>query len=698
MTHFSFIIARISELSYRLLFWILRMPSDVSPKFVVGVSPSKSQDFNNLFALLIGINDYTFEGSKLQEAVDDANNVKEYLTGTLDVPLRNIRVLLDQEASRADIIKEIRNLKVNNDIAKDDPILIYFAGHGTTAPYEGSGHHTVELILPCDYGKDENGRIVNGILDLTVSALLAELAETKGNNITIILDCCHAGSGTRADDGYLIRTVEGTIPVPRDLDEDIHSSVWHCGHRAIQTPSGFRSKGLNSHVLLAACGSQETALEKRYTGGLFTRALLVALKSVHPRATTYEDLMNKLRLPKIENFKQNPQCEGFYRRRLLFSTKESVLKSVPIYRIGDEDKEYKMDVGVAAGSIAEGDRFELYSDHPQSVISKSSPAILIAKKPNTFFTLLEIQSPTSPTDLPLKGFAVQTLSAIGDAAVLLVCIAEESLREDIRQHIAKSTDWRRNIQLVDQKTAELEIHTETDKVIFNLVPAELTCSLLRASSSSADICDVIYAARAYHYHWRRQGPSNNQLLCDKVDIKLVQVVEDTDTADDNLRYPYKVASCHKSRELRDGQSVKVQFNDKIYYGLEITNKSQIPLYCSVFFFDSDLSIKLRYQPGTSGQTVDAPLQPKKPLEIGYGSSGVTPWQYVAPPHSLSETDVGYLKVFLSTHAVDLSHMAQASPVEPQARHERSAQPTIPDLWGIVTIPVHQRNIKDCLPS
>ncbi len=141
------------------------------------------REFNNLFALLIGINDYTFEGSKLKGAVDDANNVKEYLTGTLDVPLRNIKVLLDQEASRANIIKEIEKLEVKEEIAKDDPILIYFAGHGNTAPYEGSEHHEVELILPCDYGKDENGRIVNGILDLTVSALLAKLAEAKGNNI-----------------------------------------------------------------------------------------------------------------------------------------------------------------------------------------------------------------------------------------------------------------------------------------------------------------------------------------------------------------------------------------------------------------------------------------------------------------------------------------------------------------------------------
>ncbi|KIM84931.1 hypothetical protein PILCRDRAFT_817762 [Piloderma croceum F 1598] len=47
--------------------------------------------------------------------------------------------------------------------------------------------------------------VIHCILDLTINGLIHELENKRGGNITVILDCCHSGSGTRDRYGKLSR-------------------------------------------------------------------------------------------------------------------------------------------------------------------------------------------------------------------------------------------------------------------------------------------------------------------------------------------------------------------------------------------------------------------------------------------------------------------------------------------------------------
>ena len=271
----------------------------------------------------MGINKYKSRRVRdLVGAVPDADAMLDYLKNGLGVPSSQIRNLRNNEATRDAIIKEIEAFSFNDDIKEGDPILIYFAGHGSSVDtpdgWEVGSTGRIELLVPYDHSSpldDSNPK--HGIPDRTLEALLSNLANKKGNNIvrqtfilrafiyqlitvhdqTVILDCCHSGSGTRnlppVDPAFRARAIE-VGSVPSNLDQDIWGDS-ECLERGTEVHSGFARKGLRSHVLLAACHSQESAYE-RTSRGVFTVALLETL--MHPNIgidkLTYATLLDQI--------------------------------------------------------------------------------------------------------------------------------------------------------------------------------------------------------------------------------------------------------------------------------------------------------------------------------------------------------------------------------------------------------------------
>ncbi|KAK0445829.1 peptidase C14, caspase domain-containing protein, partial [Armillaria borealis] len=254
------------------------------------------------FVLVIGINEYKFIDRKhdLQGAVKDANNFYRYLHDDRSIPEANIINLRDGEATRSAIIKEFQNLQQNPEIIRGEvAIIIYFAGHGAVAPKPDAWKDwvtptgKVKMLCPADInGKDK----VEGIPDRTLSHLLLDLSKAKGNNITLILDCCYAAGINRGVNKA------GMRPCTLDLqnlsstcDENIYSPASQT--RAFQEDESGFSDSYGSHVLLAACRRTETAWEKD-NNGVFTKALLESLKPLSSRdlPPSYDSLMQNLQM------------------------------------------------------------------------------------------------------------------------------------------------------------------------------------------------------------------------------------------------------------------------------------------------------------------------------------------------------------------------------------------------------------------
>lgn len=142
----------------------------------------------HLFALVIGINEYKELRPKLYGAVADANAMIEYLSSMTSSS--RILSLKDKQATRKSIIEAFKTLNRSKEIKKNDPIVIYFAGHGGEAKIQGQEEMT-QMILPYDASPRTQNKgelpVIQGIPDFEIRKLLNDIALKKGNNIVRFL-------------------------------------------------------------------------------------------------------------------------------------------------------------------------------------------------------------------------------------------------------------------------------------------------------------------------------------------------------------------------------------------------------------------------------------------------------------------------------------------------------------------------------
>ncbi|KAF9477980.1 hypothetical protein BDN70DRAFT_922211 [Pholiota conissans] len=258
-----------------------------------------------LFALLIGINEYkSVDIFPISGAVPDVMSFLSYLQKCLGVPSNQINVLINENATRSNIINALKGLKEDKRIDIGDAIFVYYAGHGTEI---GRGRNERgQAIVP--YDCDSLAR-VPPIPDYIMQTLLLEIAEEKGDNITVVFDCgfSQTSAYTRLMMDHIRSTDYGRSHFSELLAvEDVSNS------------SQRNKRSFRSHVLLSACGHYETAKESNGHGH-FSTALLTLLNQVSPHTLRYVDILNHPKFGKIKG--QNPQCEGFNLYKLLFNGK-----------------------------------------------------------------------------------------------------------------------------------------------------------------------------------------------------------------------------------------------------------------------------------------------------------------------------------------------------------------------------------------
>ncbi|KAG8757633.1 hypothetical protein FRC11_004403, partial [Ceratobasidium sp. 423] len=338
-------------------------------------------------------------------ASKDADSVENFLLSDLSVPPSQITNLRNEGATRSGILAAFDQLRRNPKIVPLDPIIIYYAGHGCEVDTPSTDWVTHEektqCLVPWDAGtEDADGNPIPPIPDYTIATLLYALAAEKGNNITVIFDCCHSASSTR---GIQQMPYSGTHPglnaklskwtidkanlklasyrarrlypedlprLTREVDMEILQSHMHI-HQNMKvaqpssrnTPpdknlSGFRRFG-RSHILLAACGHAEIAYECATSdSGYFTTALLERLRSSRIHKLTYKVCFEDF--PQLLTPRQNPVCEGDDSGRLFFSA--TVPKGchvfVPMQQLTGG---YVLKAGVAQGVIP-GSTYGIYED------------------------------------------------------------------------------------------------------------------------------------------------------------------------------------------------------------------------------------------------------------------------------------------------------------------------------------------------
>ncbi|NMG06347.1 caspase family protein [Brasilonema sp. UFV-L1] len=268
----------------------------------------------NIYALLIGIDKYLSPVSSLNGCVNDIMAIKEYLEGrvAIDGYELHIRTLLNQDATRQAIIDGFRQHLCQ--AQSHDIVLFYYSGHGSQEPTPQEFWHLesdrLDETLVCYDSRSPGGW---DLADKELAKLIAEVA-TKDPKITIILDCCHSGSGTR---NLLQETGIRRVPTDkrkRPLDSFIFSledlEQLSASRSLEESPTGWNiPKG--RHILFGACRDSEEAKEYNGDGqqrGAFSYFLLETLRN--NGKLTYRDLFKQANaLVRSKVTTQSPQFE-----------------------------------------------------------------------------------------------------------------------------------------------------------------------------------------------------------------------------------------------------------------------------------------------------------------------------------------------------------------------------------------------------
>jgi hypothetical protein len=262
-------------------------------------------------ALLVGINRYRVLGADLRGCLNDVRQMREVLIELYNFAERDISVLTDLDATKSAMQKGLEGLV--RGARSGDVILAHYCGHGSNVP-DTSGDeadYRDEILCPTDLDWRDP------LLDDWLRTLFDTVAE--GVNFTVIMDCCHSGTNTRA-----LIPPDSRAPIQRFLPCPLDLLAAESGRElrgALRSVRKARSAAMTStdvkdvplaEILITACRDDQTSADAYIDGG-FHGALTYSLVSTIRKAgakLTYRDLRTQATQNISKEYPQTPQLEG----------------------------------------------------------------------------------------------------------------------------------------------------------------------------------------------------------------------------------------------------------------------------------------------------------------------------------------------------------------------------------------------------
>ncbi|KAJ7753237.1 caspase domain-containing protein, partial [Mycena metata] len=601
---------------------------------------------SRVFALIVAIDKYAYDKTwNLDECVNDANLIESFIKTTFT--MHSIRRLENEAATCQDILHNFHSHLIENiNINPGDAIIFYFAGHGSrvTAP-DGwqSNEDLIETICPYDQRVSVNGVVqgVPGIPDVTIAALLRELARKRGNNITVILDCCHSGGATRAPGESRNRSLPSeSLPFP-DIDKDI----WTRDSSKFDSTTKRRGFGGVDcqYVLLAACGELQRASD-----GYFTSSLV---KGLNQNPSTYADLLAMVPGTAV----QHPQCE-WNKNRLLFTTISALDNKA--FRLTKRDHGRYTVAAWAIHGVQIGMVFRVHSP----------PAILRVEEILASSSTLAVQDPS--TDIP-SGVAAFAMMNLGmnvfleppftlppDLSLIDSCftIVRERHADLILSLKSSDSGKKLRIESLDPLLCHLSCH--------------VTCV------DWNKVCDhlprFLDAIARFRYHLGRHSDHDDPhgtfgSLSVRSYSQMSRLIDCR-----RVKYSERPALFGRASAINFdnvGSRLSGAVTNRLYNArYERKFIERLHPFFYIFYMDpSDFSI----------QAWHLPKPPPNPacetVRIGYGVGGGDPIEFVLEG---KDYDAGFLKVFISTEYADIRSLEQGS-----AAAQRGMGRRVPDITG-----------------
>lgn len=309
-------------------------------------------------ALVLGINDYLSVGS-LRGCVNDVETMKSLLIDVFRFPEKNVRSFTNDQVVKGRVLEQLQWLFQG--AKAGDRVVLHFSGHGSYVDDkngdEADGRDELIALYDMDFNDPETYLLDDELREWT-------LKKPRGVELTVILDNCNSGSGTRmmlAPDprgkGKQIlidknatlsrsmaemhgaRGLDAAVVAADALDpenplsviarcieppQSVKNRVVKASARATTAANYVNVQDLN-HVLITACRADQTAADAVIDGrpcGAFTHYLDQTVRAYGARIRR-EDLINQVSSALQQaHFSQVPQLEGATSHGSLFATAE----------------------------------------------------------------------------------------------------------------------------------------------------------------------------------------------------------------------------------------------------------------------------------------------------------------------------------------------------------------------------------------
>ncbi|KAJ7894365.1 hypothetical protein B0H13DRAFT_2276433 [Mycena leptocephala] len=561
----------------------------------------------------------------------------------------------NEKATRSAILSAFKTHLLDNINIPDHgdaTMILFFAGHGSRfeAPIDFiAPDRRVEAICPVDERTtNDAGEYVHAIPDYVLVWLLSELANKKGTNITVILDCCHSGgmerNVERTWDARTARSDSDSIPL------DLDSHFWK---GKTKTAQSHRIWSHSAHVVLAACLAGEIAREVQYLDGTyhgrFTTHLVSLLRHPPLESTTCSELLNLI--PKKWPG-QTPYCGGARSNRLVFNGnypaagRHSVLlmpQKSSRFKSACSSQLFRVEMGTVEG-VGPETEFSAYDRNNNFLGTFVAQSVRVGET----ILVWKQEKDQPPVDIPPWSRAV-----VSDwkSSPLLVHTSADFPHKNVLFPTTGTVRPPTFVPAPCLEKAHIVLRSDSDGIVIEPHMSTVLAGqreLRLALGSPAHLPHAIDGIAHFSYFL---DCANEADQIEGVALEMHRLLGE---------YPFCRPDLQDGNMIKDGE-VRLTSEIDTQYGFTIRNTSDENLFPYLFYFDPETyTIQNWYSP--AGVDVEPPLPSEGMVTIGMGSERA--FNFTLSPGELSSC--GFLKLFVTSEYIDLGWIPQElSPFDPR---------------------------------
>ncbi len=263
-------------------------------------------------ALLFGVNKYKIPGADLRGCVNDVKNVANALNKWCGFSKSGIRTVTDFRCTTARMKDEIK--KLVEGAKPGDVLYLHFSGHGSNVPDkngdEADGRD--EILCPTDLDWK------NPLTDDWIGKQFDKVPASA--NLTVVFDCCHSGTATRAFQPPDAKVISRFLPCPLDIvaaesGRSLRGKVkrGRKKSRRKKKKRGNITIEKRPEIFISGCKDDQTSADAYIRGsynGALSYNMVAALNASRGKTTLKELHKDTLARVKKGGYNQTPQLFG----------------------------------------------------------------------------------------------------------------------------------------------------------------------------------------------------------------------------------------------------------------------------------------------------------------------------------------------------------------------------------------------------